>query len=222
MPRQLRLQFPHLAKVPREKQRPSLQFEKRCYAQGYIRIAGLDEVGRGPLAGPVVAAAVILPQGCIIDNIDDSKRLTESQRLDLYGKIMDLADSVGIGIVSEKVIDQINILQASLQAMRVAIEKLNVQPDSLLLDAVTLPDCSLPQYGIIKGDQKSVSIAAASIIAKVYRDNLMRDYDSQYPVYGFAQHKGYATKQHIAAIKRFGLCQIHRRTFVTHLLNGGV
>jgi ribonuclease HII len=221
MPHQLRLQYPQLAKNRQKKLRPSLEFEQQWYAQGYRLIAGLDEVGRGPLAGPVVAAAVILPQGCSIDNIDDSKRLTESQRLDFAAKIMDLAEAVGIGIVSEKVIDQINILQASLQAMMMAIDKLNVQPDSLLLDAVTLPDCTLPQCGIIKGDQKSVSIAAASIIAKVYRDNLMRDYDSQYPVYGFAQHKGYATKQHIAAIKQFGLCQIHRKTFVTHFLIGG-
>jgi ribonuclease HII len=221
MPRQLRLQFPQLAKIRQKKLLPSLLFEQQWYAQGYSRIAGLDEVGRGPLAGPVVAAAVILPRGCKIDNIDDSKRLTESQRLDLSAKIMDLAEAVGIGIVSEKIIDQINILQASLQAMMIALDNLKVKPDSLLLDAVTLPDCLLPQCGIIKGDQKSVSIAAASIVAKVYRDNLMREYDRQYPIYGFAQHKGYATKQHISAIRQFGLCQIHRKTFVTHLCSGG-
>lgn len=181
----------------------------------------MDEVGRGPLAGPVVAAAVILPQGCIIDNIDDSKRLSESQRKKLYIQIVEVAEAVGIGVVSEQIIDQINILQASLQAMQIAIDNLSVQPDSLLLDAVTLPECRLPQCGIIKGDQKSVSIAAASIIAKVHRDNLMLVFETQYPEYGFAKHKGYATKQHIDAIQQFGLCQIHRKTFVTHLLSGG-
>ena len=195
--------------------KPNFEFEQQLYAEGYNRIAGLDEAGRGPLAGPVVAAAVILPQYCELANVDDSKRLTAVQRSALYTKIMEQAISVGIGIVPENIIDEINILQASIRAMFLAIEKLTVQPDSLLIDALTLPGCSLPQLGIIKGDQKSVSIAAASIIAKVVRDTLMQEYHQQYPKYGFAQHKGYATPQHISAIRQFGLCQIHRRTFVT-------
>jgi ribonuclease HII len=217
MPRQLQLQFQQSVKV-RKKQLPNYFFEQQLYAAGCSRIAGLDEVGRGPLAGPVVAAAVILPRNCLLANIDDSKRLSAVQRARLYIKIMEVAESVGIGIVSEKIIDEINILQASIRAMMLAIDDLMIQPDSLLIDAVTLPDCLLPQRGIIKGDRKSISIAAASIVAKVIRDNLMQELHRQYPDYGFAQHKGYATPQHILAIRQFGLCQIHRRTFVTQFM----
>ncbi|MDI6782546.1 MAG: ribonuclease HII [bacterium] len=236
--RQLRLQFPHRAQ-PKKKQlpncakvnptkfqhsraslgKPNFEFEQQLYTEGYTQIAGLDEAGRGPLAGPVVAAAVIFPQYCEIAEVNDSKRLTALQRTTLYSKIIEQAISVGVGIVPENIIDEINILQASIRAMQLAIENLTIQPDSLLIDAITLPDCSLPQRGIIKGDQKSISIAAASIIAKVVRDTLMQEYHRQYPEYGFAQHKGYATPQHISAIRQFGLCQIHRRTFVTHCLS---
>ncbi|MCX7919316.1 MAG: ribonuclease HII [bacterium] len=221
MSRQLRLQFHHQVKRKNRPQ-PNCDFEQQYYNQGYQRIAGIDEAGRGPLAGPVVAAAVILPAECLLPGINDSKKLTAKQRDKLYQLIVEQAVSVGVGIVSEKVIDEINILQASIQAMLMAIEKLSVQPECLLIDAVTLPDCPLPQQGIIKGDQKSVSIAAASIVAKVVRDTIMHDYERQYPNYHFAKHKGYATKQHIAEIKQFGLCEIHRRSFCTAYLSCGI
>ena len=180
-------------------------------------ICGVDEAGRGPFAGPVVAGAVILdlsdPEREIL-YLNDSKKLSEKKREALYDEIMEKAVSVGIGIVESQVIDEINILQATYRAMREAIANLSVQPDFILADAVTIPGITIPQEGIVKGDAKSVSIAAGSIIAKVTRDRIMREYDQLYPEYGFASHKGYGTKAHIEAIRKYGMLDIHRRSFI--------
>mgnify|MGYP000600359179 CR=1 FL=1 len=189
------------------------KYEKQYKDYGYI--CGIDEVGRGPLAGPVVACAVILPVDCDILYINDSKKLSAKKRNELYDVIMEKAVSVGIGMASHERIDEINILQATYEAMRQAIDNLKVKPDLLLNDAVTIPEVVIPQVPIIKGDAKSVSIAAASIVAKVTRDRLMEEYDKEYPEYGFAKHKGYGTAAHIAALKEFGPTPIHRRTFIT-------
>lgn len=186
---------------------------ERKYGQ-YNYICGVDEVGRGPFAGPVVAAAVILPKDCDILYLNDSKKISEKKRDILYDEIYEKAVAVGIGMASEKVIDEINILQATYKAMQSAIEKLEVVPDLLLNDAVTIPEISIPQVPIIKGDAKSASIAAASIVAKVTRDRMMKEYDAVYPGYQFARNKGYGTKAHIEAIRAQGICEIHRRTFV--------
>lgn len=175
----------------------------------------MDEAGRGPLAGPVVAGAVILPKDCRILYINDSKKLSAKRRDELFDEICRQALAVGTGIVSPERIDEINILQATYEAMREAVRSLNPQPDLLLNDAVTIPDLLVQQVPIIKGDAKSQSIAAASIIAKVTRDRLMEAYDAVYPMYGFAGHKGYGTAAHIAAIREYGPCPIHRRTFIT-------
>lgn len=180
----------------------------------YSHICGIDEVGRGPLAGPVVAAAVILPKDCNLLYINDSKQLSEQKREELYEQIMAQAVSVGIGVVSHERIDEINILQATYEAMRQAVGKLNVVPDLLLNDAVTIPELPMKQVPIIKGDAKSISIAAASIVAKVTRDHMMVELDKFYPHYGFAGNKGYGSAAHIQALKEFGPCQIHRRTFI--------
>ena len=180
----------------------------------YTHICGVDEVGRGPFAGPVVAAAVILPKDCDILYLNDSKKLSEKKRETLYDEIYEKAEAIGIGMASEKVIDEINILQATYQAMRSAIRKLEIVPNLLLNDAVTIPEVSIRQVPIIKGDAKSASIAAASIVAKVTRDRMMKEYDGIYPGYQFAKNKGYGTKAHIEAIKAQGICDIHRRTFV--------
>ena len=177
-------------------------------------ICGIDEVGRGPLAGPVVAGAVILPKDEPILYLNDSKKLSEKKREQLYDEIMEKAVAVGIGMVSPARIDEINILQATYEAMREAISKLAVKPDLLLNDAVTIPEVEIRQIPIIKGDAKSVSIAAASIVAKVTRDRMMKEYDIIYPGYDFAKNKGYGTKAHIEGIKKQGICDIHRRTFV--------
>lgn len=177
-------------------------------------ICGIDEVGRGPFAGPVVAGAVILPKNENILYLNDSKQLSEKKREELYDVIMDKAVAVGIGVVSPAVIDEINILQATYEAMRIAISKLSVEPDLLLNDAVSIPDVSIKQVGIIKGDARSVSIAAASIVAKVTRDRMMVEYDKIYPEYHFASNKGYGSKEHIAAIEKFGPCAIHRESFI--------
>ena len=190
---------------------------ERKYAEDGV-IAGLDEAGRGPLAGPVVAAAVILDPDDPIRYVNDSKQLSEKRREELFEEIMKRAVSVGIGIESPETIDDINILQADYAAMRKALSKLQPQPHVLLNDAVTIPDVSLHQVPIIKGDAKSLSIAAASIIAKVTRDRMMYDLDTQYPEYGFAKHKGYGTAEHIAAIKKYGPCPVHRRTFIGNFL----
>ena len=181
-------------------------------------ICGIDEAGRGPLAGPVVAGAVILPKDCEILYLNDSKKLSAAKRELLYDEIMEKATAVGVGMSSPARIDEINILQATYEAMRQAIEKLGVRPDLLLNDAVTIPDVEIPQVPIIKGDAKSVSIAAASIIAKVTRDRLMLQYDEILPGYGFAKHKGYGSAEHIEAIRRLGPTPIHRQTFIKNFL----
>ena len=184
----------------------------------YTYICGIDEVGRGPLAGPVVAGAVILPKDCNILYINDSKKLSEKKREELYEIIMENAVATGIGYASVERIDEINILQATFEAMRDAISKLQVPPDILLNDAVTIPQITIPQIPIIKGDAKSISIGAASIIAKVTRDRLMVQYDEIFPEYGFASNKGYGSAQHIDAIKKIGPCPIHRKTFIGNFI----
>lgn len=186
--------------------------------EGYGLIAGIDEVGRGPLAGPVMAGAVILPKDHPILYLNDSKKLTEKKREELYEVIMKEAVAVGIGMASEARIDEINILNATYEAMREAIGKLAPQPDILLNDAVKIPGVSIRQVPIIKGDAKSASIAAASIVAKVTRDRLMAEYEKIYPGYGFAKNKGYGTAEHIAAIKEMGPCPIHRRSFIKNFI----
>lgn len=184
----------------------------------YGTICGIDEAGRGPLCGPVVAAAVILPDEYNILYINDSKKLSETKREEVYKEIDKYAVAYGVGIVSPERIDEINILQATYEAMRTAIHKLSVTPDILLNDAVTIPMVDIKQVPIIKGDAKSQSIAAASIVAKVTRDHLMEEYDKLYPEYGFAKHKGYGTAAHIKAIKEYGPCPIHRRTFIKNFI----
>ena len=193
----------------------SLKKYEREYAS-YAHICGIDEVGRGPLAGPVVAGAVILPKDCDILYINDSKKLSEKKREELYDVIMERAVAVGLGYSTPERIDEINILQATYEAMREAIANLAVTPDLLLNDAVTIPQVSVSQVPIIKGDAKSISIGAASIVAKVTRDRLMVKYDEVYPEYGFASNKGYGAQAHIDALKKYGPCPIHRRTFITH------
>ena len=181
-------------------------------------ICGIDEAGRGPLAGPVVAGAVILPADCEILYLNDSKKLSAAKREQLYDEIIDKALAVGVGMASPARIDEINILQATYEAMRTAVSELGVKPDILLNDAVTIPEITIPQVPIIKGDAKSVSIAAASIIAKVTRDRLMVQYEEVLPGYGFAKHKGYGSKEHIEAIRRLGPTPIHRRTFIKNFI----
>lgn len=188
------------------------RFEREYGSCGYV--CGIDEVGRGPLAGPVVAGAVILPKDEQILYLNDSKKLSAKKREELYDIIMEKAVATGIGIISPARIDEINILQATYEAMRMAIGNLKVQPDLLLNDAVTIPEVEIPQVPIIKGDAKSVSIAAASIIAKVTRDRLMVEYDKVLPGYDFASNKGYGTKKHIEGLKELGPSPIHRRTFI--------
>ena len=190
-------------------------------------IAGIDEAGRGPLAGPVVAACCILPKDAVILYLNDSKKVTALRREAMLPEIKEKAIAYGIGIVEEKRIDEINILQADYEAMRIALQQTSAMlqakgladaPGLLLNDAVTIPGVDIPQKSIIKGDAKSVSIAAASILAKVTRDHLMEEYDAQYPEYGFARNKGYGTKEHIEALKRLGPCPIHRRSFIGHFV----
>jgi ribonuclease HII len=180
----------------------------------YSCICGMDEAGRGPLAGPVVAASVILPKDAEILFLNDSKKVTKKRRLELFEEIYEKAVDIGVGIIDEKRIDAVNILNATYEAMQNAVEKMLTKPDILLVDAVRVPDIGIKQISIIKGDARSVSIAAASIIAKVTRDRLMIEYDNQYPEYGFAKHKGYGTTEHIAAIHKHGACPIHRKSFV--------
>jgi len=190
-----------------------LYFEKSARQAGYRFIAGLDEAGRGPLAGPVVAAAVILPDGLLIEGLIDSKQVTEPERERLFGVILEQAISFGIGIVDERTIDEVNILQASLLAMEQALAVMKQQPDYLLLDAVSLPRVRLPQKPLVKGDCRSASIAAASILAKVTRDRLMLDLHARYPQYHFHKHKGYGTKEHLALLREHGPCEAHRKSF---------
>ena len=188
-------------------------FEKKAWQSGFKAVAGIDEVGRGPLAGPVVSAAVILPQKFTVDGITDSKKLTAKKRELLFDAIYNHAVDVGIGIVEKEVIDKINILQAARLSMLHAFQQLKKIPDHLLIDGIYPIDASVSQETIKKGDQKSISIAAASIIAKVTRDRIMVNYALDYPEYGFDQHKGYGTKKHRDAIKKIGVCDIHRRSF---------
>lgn len=194
------------------------QYEKEYERSGIV--CGIDEAGRGPLAGPVVAGAVILPEGCRILYLNDSKKLSEKRREELFSEIKEKAVSWATGVVSPEEIDEINILKATYKAMRQAFEKLSPVPQVLLNDAVTIPGLSpaLVQVPIIKGDAKSASIAAASILAKVTRDHMMAEYDKLYPEYGFAKHKGYGTAAHIAAVREHGPCPIHRRSFITRFV----
>ena len=203
-----------IAALEKEKERlkQMREFEREYEHLGYI--CGIDEVGRGPFAGPVVAGAVILPPDCEILYVYDSKQLSEKMREQLYDEIMEKAVSVAVGYASPQRIDEINILQATYEAMREAVSKLAVTPQILLNDAVTIPQITIPQVPIIKGDAKSISIAAASIVAKVTRDRLMREYDKIMPEYGFASNKGYGSKEHIEAIKKYGPTPIHRRSFI--------
>ena len=194
-----------------------LIYEKKYY-ETCDYICGIDEAGRGPLAGPVVAGAVILPKGLKIPYLNDSKQLSEKKREELYDVIMEQAVSVGVGIISPERIDEINILQATYEAMREAVGKLAYRPDVLLNDAVIIPELPIPQEKIIKGDAKSLSIAAASVIAKVTRDRMMKAYHELFPEYGFDKHKGYGSKEHIEMIQKIGPCAIHRRSFLTHFI----
>lgn len=191
-------------------------YEEQYASCSYI--CGIDEVGRGPLAGPVVAGAVILPKDHTILYLNDSKKLSEKKRELLYDEIMEHAVATGIGMVGPARIDEINILQATYEAMRMAIENLQVKPDILLNDAVTIPEVEILQVPIIKGDAKSISIAAASIIAKVTRDRLMKEYDQVIPGYDFAGNKGYGTKAHLEGLRRLGPSPIHRRTFIRNYI----
>jgi ribonuclease HII len=188
-------------------------FEKTAGKKGFTAIAGVDEAGRGPLAGPVVSAAVILPETADIPGINDSKKLTPRKRSILYKQIYDCATGVGIGIVGPERIDRINILQAALRSMLLSVECLDPRPDCLLIDGIYKIQTPLPQYPITKGDSRSISIAAASIVAKVTRDRLMSIYDTIYPGYGFSKHKGYPTKSHKEIIRSLGSTPIHRKSF---------
>ena len=203
-------------KIERERLEGMKVYEYQYADRGYL--CGIDEVGRGPLAGPVVAGAVILPKDCEILYLNDSKKLSEKKRELLYDEIMEKAVATVIGIVGPERIDEINILQASYEAMRMAITSLQVKPDLLLNDAVTIPQVTIPQVPIIKGDAKSVSIAAASIIAKVTRDRMMVQYAEWFPGYEFASNKGYGSAKHIAALKEQGPCVIHRQSFIKNFV----
>lgn len=204
--------------LEKEKARTEImkKYEKEYDAFSYI--CGIDEVGRGPLAGPVIAGAVILPKDCNILYLNDSKQLSEKKREELYDVIMREAVSVGLGLASHERIDEINILQATFEAMREAISKCSPAPDILLNDAVNIPNVNIKQVPIIKGDAKSISIAAASIVAKVTRDRLMVEMDRVYPGYHFAENKGYGSKAHIDALKKLGPCPIHRRSFIKNFM----
>jgi ribonuclease HII len=200
-----------------------LYFEARARSSGFTCIAGLDEAGRGPLAGPVVAAAVVLPEGLLIPGLTDSKQVPEHERERLFAVIQEQAVCFGIGMADEQTIDEVNILQATIIAMERAFALLDPQPDYLLLDAITLPRIPLPQNPLIKGDSRSHSISAASILAKVARDRLMLELHEKYPQYNFQKHKGYGTAEHLALLRKHGPCGAHRKTFqpVSQMLRGG-
>lgn len=189
------------------------KYEKELWKQGIHLVAGMDEVGRGPLIGPVVTACVILPKDFVLEGLTDSKKLSEKKREEFYDYIMEHAISVGIGMMDEKVIDEVNIYEATKLAMYQAVEKSKVKPEHVLIDAMKLDKLEMPSTSIIKGDAKSISIAAASVIAKVTRDRMMIELDKKYPMYGFKSHKGYPTKKHIEAIKEYGLIDGYRKTF---------
>jgi ribonuclease HII len=191
-----------------------LVYEKKLWRRGWELVAGVDEVGRGPLAGPVVAACVILPKSVFLSGVDDSKKLTRIKREKLFDQIMDHAIEVGIGIVREKTIDRLNILNASLKAMLKAVKELKTSPQFVLVDGnQKIPNLPFPQMPIVKGDSKSICVASASIVAKVTRDRIMHNYHKKYPQFCFADNKGYCTKSHMEALREFGPCKIHRRSF---------
>ena len=195
------------------------QIEKVFYDKGIEYIAGIDEAGRGPLAGPVVVASVIMPKDSMIEGVNDSKKVSEKKREKLYDIILEEAISYGIGIIYQDEIDEINILQATKKGLTEAVEQMKIKPDLIMVDALTgIDTLGIPYQSIIKGDAKCYSISAASIIAKVTRDRIMREWDKVYPQYGFEKHKGYGTAAHIAAIKEYGLCPIHRKSFTTHFI----
>jgi len=197
-------------------------YENELYEKGICIVAGVDEVGRGPLAGPVVAACVVLPKNFAVPGIDDSKKVPEKKREALYSEIIKEALAFGVGIVDNKIIDEINILEATKLAMKIAINEVNRKLEGklehILIDALTLKNVAIPQTGIIKGDTKSVSIAAASIVAKVIRDKMMRDFHREYPFYAFDRNKGYGTLLHYEGLKKEGYCDIHRKTFIKQYL----
>ena len=191
-----------------------LSLESDLWKKGFRVVAGVDEVGRGPLAGPVVAACVVFPRNLLLPEVNDSKKVTAKKRERLFDQILHTAREVGIGIVGEKTIDRMNILNASLKAMRKAVKELKREPEFILVDGnQKIPDLPLPQMPVIKGDSKSLSIAAASIVAKVIRDRIMLNCHQRYPQFSFAAHKGYATRVHVEALQAFGPCEIHRRSF---------
>lgn len=193
--------------------------EKILRQRGFKTICGIDEAGRGPLAGPVVVASVIMPEGSMIEGVNDSKKISEKKREKLYDQILEEAISYGVGIIGQDEIDEINILNATKKGLTLSLKELTVRPDLIMVDALTHIDTmGIPYESIIKGDAKCYSIAAASIIAKVTRDRIMREWDKVYPEYGFEQHKGYGTAKHIAAIKAYGLCPIHRRSFTKNFI----
>jgi len=191
----------------------NLEIEQQLWKRGVRCVAGIDEAGRGPLAGPVIAAAVVFPEGTWIDGVDDSKKLSTSQRERLHDIILRAAMSVGTGTISNEVIDEVNIFQATMEAMKQAVLRLSPMPGHLLIDGPYYRDKKIPFTTVVDGDAQCFSIAAASIIAKVTRDRLMVEYDMQFPQYGFARHKGYGTKEHREAIRKYGPCEIHRRSF---------
>ena len=206
----------------KEKQRLNelKEIDKSYFKKGYNYICGIDEAGRGPLAGPVVVAAVIMPKDSMIEGVNDSKKVSEKKREKLYELIIEEAISYSVGIVDQNEIDRINILNATKAGLTEAVRTLKVKPELILVDALTNIDtCGVPYQSIIKGDAKSYSIAAASIIAKVTRDRIMREWDKVYPQYGFEKHKGYGTAAHISAIKENGLCPLHRLSFVKNIIN---
>ena len=188
--------------------------EKRLSAKGFARIAGIDEAGRGPIAGPVVAAACILPQNSCFEHLNDSKKLTSEMRERLYVEIVSHSETqFGLGIIDVETIDRVNILQATFLAMRQAVAAIGIEPDYLLIDGNQIPVFQIPNLAIVKGDSHSISIAAASILAKVTRDRMMLEFDLQWPAYGFKKHKGYGTAEHVETIRKYGPCPLHRRSF---------
>ena len=202
-----------------ERLRNLKEIEKEFYDKGVEYIAGIDEAGRGPLAGPVVVASVIMPKDSMIEGVNDSKKVSEKKREKLYDIILDEAISYGIGIIYQDEIDKINILQATKKGLTEAVEQMKIKPNLIMVDALTgIDTLGIPYKSIIKGDAKCYSISAASIIAKVTRDRIMREWDKIYPQYGFAQHKGYGTSAHINAIKEYGPCILHRKTFIKNFV----
>lgn len=195
------------------------EIDKEFFEKGVKYVAGIDEAGRGPLAGPVVVACVIMPENSMIEGVNDSKKISEKKREKLYEEIIEEAICYGVGIISQEEIDELNILRATKKGLTMALSQMNIKPNVILVDALTgIDTLGIPYKSIIKGDANSYSIAAASIIAKVTRDRIMREWDKVYPEYGFAGHKGYGTAKHIAAIKEYGLCPLHRRSFTTHFI----